>query len=211
MKQAVVIGKNKTIETYPRDFHKNLKSMVIGMNDVFVDLDTEYGFAGHDVSINRYISQMKNIDNVIIVNPTFEGTKWKIFKKTIDNKIYAAGELDADIYRLISKSDEHLHYYINAAKNKENIPYPNYNTVLFNVLYWLIKNDTYKVYLCGCNLLGEWTDTISHASVGEVVRNSFAYARQHLDRFILIAKEYGIEIILCEDYTHFLDVYTEND
>ena len=181
-----ILGKNKTIDTFPKDYFEG--KVTLGLNHQAVKFNTSLGITGHDHVIDFWNESEYPERRWIVTDPTFEGRNHLGALRRINQKV------KPEVMNLEKQSDEDIFENIaNALSGCHNCRYDNYWTILHLAIFWSIRQGFDKINLIGCNntkgVSGDYTEM-----------QNIEYAKYHTERIIELADQVGIEIIWHKEF-----------
>lgn len=197
MKKGIIIGKNKSIETYPKDFHKDIFSF--GLNHCAIIYNTTKAFTGHDDVLWFYYTKGWGHEKTVVINPLFENRKPA--NDYSDTLTFAWDFNNICANNFVEVEQLGIDYFVDFAIKGVNIPYPTFRTILHACIFYMLKKKFTDIYLCGCNLTMDTSKEVM--SNFNYEKYFWEYAQRHLDRIILAAKKFNVNIYQCKDYEHY--------
>lgn len=185
---AYILGKHESVLNYSHINWSEKESY--GLNEAAQVMNTKYGFTGHESLVYFYgVHQIP----FVFTSKSFEYNE--INHPLIIDKIKSL--ILKKVLNSIKESDISLRFYLSAAKNNEDIQYPNYWSILHLAIFYLIKKGYNNIELIGCNnTKGDIPKYGSNTS-----EEKLKYVNYHTQKIINLAKELNINIIRHEKET----------
>lgn len=194
-----IVGKNKSILTFPSDFFTGKNS--IGINSAAILLRTSMAFSCYPMCVKDYLANGFTLGNIIGVHPsvTIADQRGKpdwpnLHPGTLNDPIYYDNNTLGQLSMIPGEVDR-------AMRGAVNKPYHNNATSLHLLIYWCILHKRYPLRLCGCNQTqacmsgqNEYPDAVKWAA-------SQTYTRTMIKEF----NKHGDIIRYYEDYADCLE------